>query len=154
MPNVITRDEYLEISSVPLSTPAWWITDLEQLYDGPPDRGEDLIIPGAAGVSTQPRRAHAARKVLTLIVDGVKDREGNLYANPITGVRTNLDYLKTNVTAPVDTGDGTRPAVLHLKDGSTRSEDIIVRSSLEPAARGKHTLLCRLEIIIPTGSFT
>lgn len=154
MPNVITRAEYLEISTVPLSTPAWWIKDLYQLYDGPEVRGEDLEIPGAAGVLTQPRRATATRKVLTLVVDGWKDREGNIYADPITGLRTNMDYLKTNVTAPVSTGNGTRPAVLHLKDGSTRSEDIIVVPPLDPVAAGKHTLICRLDIIIPLGSFT
>lgn len=154
MPNIITRDEYLEISTVPLATPAWRILDLSPLWDGPQVRGDDLLIPGTAGVLTQPRRATVTRKVLPIAIFGEQDWEGNVYADPFTGVRTNLDYLYTNVFAPVGTGDGTRAATHHLKSGATRTANIIVLSPLDVRPAGKHSLIGRLDILIPDGRFT
>lgn len=154
MPNIITRAEYLEIATVPLATPAWRILDLSSLWDGPEVRGDDLLIPGAAGVLTQPRRATVTRKVLPIAIFGEQDREGNVYPNPFTGVRTNLDYLYTNVFAPVSTGNGTRAAIHHLADGvTTRSANVIVLSPLDVRPAGKHSLIGRLDILIPTGRF-
>jgi hypothetical protein len=152
MPVVITADEYLEISSVPFATPAWRITDLTSLFDGPDVKGGDRDLPHGVAVA-YPRRATITVVDLPLVVFGASDQDGVAYADAREGLEANIAYLRANVVDPLTTGDGTRPAVLHQFSGATLSADVTVISPLRlsrftpVAARGV------LRLSIPTGAF-
>ena len=148
---VITRGSWLEISSVPLATPAWELADLTPLIDGPAVKGGDRDLPHGTAVP-YPRRPTITVADLPLSVFGDRDWEDVAYADIEVGFLTNLAYLRANVVDPLTTGDGTRPAVLHLPTGNL-SADVTVISplGLSPfdgvAARGV------LRLSIPTGAF-
>jgi hypothetical protein len=116
----ITSDEYLEIDGYPLATPAVRVTNLSVLWEPGDVRGEDRLIPGAAGVVAYPRRPTVTRKVLELLVFGDRDDEGVPHADTRQGLYDNVKKLNQMVTGPVSaSGDGTRDIVLHLPDGAT-----------------------------------
>lgn len=133
MPTVITQDEYVTIASVPLSTPAWELENLFELWQGPDTRGQDRILPGAAGVRPYRRRATVSRRSLQLAIFGDLNWEGTPYSDWRIGLQTNIDYLRTNVTDPNVTGDGTRQLDVHFADGDVRSASIHVEAfTLQP----------------------
>lgn len=104
---------YLDIDGVPLSTPAWEVTNLEAVASGPDVRGEPRILPGAFGA-----RANLLRPTVTLIslqlyIYGDRDPEGNVQPDGHEGVIANIDRLRSTVTDPVMTGRGTRTATWH-----------------------------------------
>lgn len=121
MPYVITADEYVSIGDVPLATPAWVLENLFELWQGPETRGQDRILPGAAGVRPYRRRATVTRRSLQLSIFGDVDWEGNANADWRVGLQENIDHLRANVTDPIVTGDGTRELDLHMPDGDVRS---------------------------------
>lgn len=150
MPYTITSDEYVEINSVPLHTPAWCVGNLWVLWSGPETRGSDRLIPGAAGVRPYKRRATVTRRLLELSIFGDRDWNDVQYDGYREGLRANIQHLKTNVTNPFTTGDGTRTAVLHLPDGSTATGSIhVVGFELGPL--GPAGALATMEISIPLG---
>lgn len=152
MPFIITSDEWLEIDGIPLATPAWIITDLSELMNGPDVRGEDQIIPGAPGVKPLPRHVHVSLRSLPMVIYGGYDWEGNPYSDGHEGVETNLAYLVENLLLPPGTADGTRAAVLHLWNGDIRTGDVHVISPLRTATElGPAGLRAILELSIPAG---
>lgn len=149
MPNVITRSTYLEINSVPLATPAWRILDLSLLY-GRAVRGEDRVMAGAAGARAYRRRRTLYSTTLPMLVEGRKDREGNVNGNIYSGLDTNIDYLLTNVVEPPSTA--TVAAVWH-RVGGNKTADIHVEG-FEPQAWGNGWVRFSLDISIPSGAWT
>lgn len=153
MPDVITATEYLEISSTPLATPAWRITDLTPLKEPPDQRGVDWLIPGTGGIKPLQRRNTVTVKRLPMFIYGGRDRTNAAITNGLDGLQDNIDALYTAIVAPVGSGDGTRAATWHLPDGSTtRTANVHV---LELRLNRVAPLLCRavLVISIPTGRF-
>lgn len=120
-------------------------------------RGKDRILPTAVGVIAYPRRVTATRRDFRLIVVGDVDRLGAPNTDPIAGLQANLEYLRTNVIAPVATTTGTRAAVLTMPSTATRSADIhvlgVVTQSYNLASCGA-IWIGTLQISIPSGRFT
>jgi len=142
----------LSIDGVGLFTPAWTVTSLASLYDDPDVRGGDRLIPGRTGVLPYRRRATATRHSLPFLVVGLVDDNGIVQSDPNAQLVTNLRYLKTNVTLPTNTGDGTRTAVLTMPDGTVVTEDIHViglHGDTLPGAMWAGML----ELSDPTGNF-
>ena len=151
MPTVITRDQYLEINSVPLATPAWRILDLSRLY-GLDVRGSDRLLPTAAGVRPLRRRITIRTVGLPLLVLGATDHEGTPNANLYEGLDDNIDYLMTNVIEPAATVAGTRAAVWHRANGNVTA-DVHVEG-LQPDTWGRGWVRFVLELSIPAGTWT
>ncbi len=155
MPYVITRDEWLEIDGIPLATPAWEITDLSELLNGPDVRGSDRVLPGVAGVVALRRRVTVSVRTLPMVIYGDRDWNGDSYEDGHDGVETNLAYLVDNLCIPTDTGDGTLPAVLYLIGGGVRTADVHVLSPIHTATElGPAGLRATLDLSIPAGYFS
>lgn len=120
MPYVITETEYVTIDGVPLSTTGWHLLNLQVLWQGPDTRGQDRIIPGAAGVRPYPRRATVSRRTLELVIWGDMDWNGAATSDWRAGLQNNVDHLRDNVADPTVSGDGTRLIVMHMAAGGTR----------------------------------
>lgn len=151
MPTVI-RDEYLEINSIPLATPAWEILDLSELLNGPDIRGADRRLPGVAGVIPNKRRVDVSVRSLPMLIYGDYDQEGDEYDNPHAGLVANLAYLRDNLLLPTGTGDGTLPATLHLLE-VTMTADVHVLSPLATGMLTGYEMRATLDISIPGGYF-
>lgn len=126
MPAVVTLTNYLEISSVPLATPAWVITDMSDAERSADQRGDDILVPHAAGVSPRQRRKTVTLRAFPITIFGGADHEGVAHSSEQAGVVANLDYLLANVVDPTGSGDGTRPAIWHRLDGSEKVADVHV----------------------------
>lgn len=117
------REGTLTVDGFSLTCPAWTITSDEEgrnglwslrtLFD---TRGENRVIPGAAGSIPYPRRWNESRRDLNLLVVGDVDRFGAPYADARLGLETNLAYLRTNVFATPITA--TRTAIISSFSGS------------------------------------
>lgn len=149
MAYVITEDEYLEINSVPLATPAWLLLDIDQMWNPADVRGTDLIIPGAVGVVALPRRKTVSNRSLTLVIFGDFTWEGTPVANVRVGLQNNLAHLKTNIVDPAS-GDGTRTAVLHLPSGATKTGPVHVEH-FSVVGQTRSGLGATLDLSLPLG---
>jgi hypothetical protein len=107
-----TWDGTLTIGAVSMHCPAWVVYDVHQLWAGPDERGEDVLIPGAAGRLAMPRRADKTVFMLPMEIDGSVSRSDVPYADFRDGYRRNLLWLRQNVTDPVSSGNGTRSVSL------------------------------------------
>lgn len=153
MPYVVTAAEYLEIDGVPLSTPAWVTSDMDDLWGSADVRGDDVVIPGAAGALAQPRRRTATKATVELQVMGDTDWEGGAYANPAAGLATNCAHLLA-LTDPPGTTDGTRTAILHFPTGApvaTKTGPVHVLR-LRLSRKSRDFAIGQLELSIPAGA--
>ena len=151
---VVNRTEYVEINSVPLATPAWWVQDPTPLLDRGPLRGADRIIPFTDGQQALQRRTDEFRVVLALYVTGAADQNGTLASNQRSQLTTNIDYLLTNVFTPNSSSPWTRTLNYHRADSTTKTAPCIVVPPFAPVVvnRGRGTMvLGALDIIIPAG---
>jgi hypothetical protein len=144
----------LTINSVAMFGAAWKIRNLQVLWLPAPQRGSDIVLPGAAGVLGRKRVNTAAPYFLELIINGSVDRTGAAGATPWATLRTNIEYLRTNVVEPTGSTDGTRSAVLTVPGGSTLTEPIHVLGleEVQTAPNGAW-MLAELEISVPSGRF-
>lgn len=125
-------------------------------------RGQDRILPSATGVIAYPRRMTATRHDLRLIVVGdVIGATSAPSADTRSGLRQNLEYLRTNVFAPVVSTSGTRAATLTVPGAAARTAAIHVLGvvtqtyNLTPASDGcgLSIWIGTLQISIPGGRF-
>lgn len=149
MPPVIPT-RYLEIGSVPLSIEgAWRILDYTPLLQGRPKRGDDRIVPGAAGRTGYDREYDEVTHRLRMDIFGWNDETGAAHPNKITGLEANVDYLNDNV---VD-GLTVKTATLHLpggnRTGSVYVEDLILGERKAPT-----WIRAALVVTIPAGRLT
>lgn len=147
-----TRYGSLTIDGVNMITSAWMVTSLAPLYDDPDVRGDDRLLPGVTGVRAYRRRATVTRASLPFLVTGFVDRFDAVVLNPYAQLDLNLLYLKTNVTLPTNTGNGTRTAVLTLPSGRTVTSDVHILGlvgDLDSGALWRGTI----EISDKTGAF-
>lgn len=147
-----TRMGTLTIGGVELvNSHAWTITDLKPLWEGPDVRGTDRLLPTAAGVIAYPRRATVSKRNLAMVIVGDTDWTGAPYSDDAVGLETNVMYLRAHVIDPTGTGDGTRPAVLTLPSGATRTGNVhVVGLTFGTQQQGK--TLATLAIEIPAGA--
>jgi hypothetical protein len=141
-----------------LASPAWDIPNLTKLWFEHQIRGENLLVPSAAGRRGYPRRVDEATHNLVLYVTGEVDQFGTKFPDPWHGLRHNLDTLWTNVFQPVQTGNGTRACLLELPNGAsvqTRSANV----QFEPLRAQNdiddpRLVAFTMTITIPAGRFT
>lgn len=159
MPPLVTRTEYLEINSVALSTPAYWLRSLVPLKEGPKTRGANRLVPAVKGRTAYKPYTDETRVLLPIVIVGQYDNSGAAIANPKDGLQDNIDYLLTNVVLTADAGgagtasDGTRSATWHLPDGSTTRTANVQVLGLDLAPLGKSSVQGALDIVIPAGRF-
>lgn len=151
---VITLPSYLEIASIPLATPAWVVLDLLPLLDGTDVRGSDRLLPGVNGVKPYRRRNTVSVRTLELVIFGDEDQEGEPYSNHMDGLELNILYLRDNLLAPEESGDGTVSAVLHLTGGSVLTADVHVLPPLKVRQVAYGMARGVLDISIPAGEFS
>lgn len=154
MAYLINSAEYVDIDGVPLQTPAWTLTNLEALWAGPATRGQDRVIPGAAGVRSYRRRPTVTRQALALVIFGEWDWAGTYNPNPRLGLEANVDHLRANVTDPILDNPGTRIATLHLPSGATRTGAITVEDFTLSADLGAFNVSAVIDISIAQGALT
>lgn len=142
----------LAIDETEMNCPAWDVLNVHDLWAGPPTRGEDRIVPGTSGRRSYRRRADAVTYSLEVVITGQVDPDGDPYADPVVGLLTNIDLLRSNVTDPTGVGDGTRPAVLTLPDLTTRNADVTVEG-MELGRLVRSERLATIDLTIPSGAF-
>lgn len=121
----VTRDVYAVLNSVPLATPAWQCTNPLELLKPAQRRGQDRVIPGAAGVRVKKRRAAPTRRQLQLVIWGAHKWDGTEHPSADVGVQRNLDHLTDNLWSA--TGAAVT-AVLYLPDSTSVTGSIHVES--------------------------
>jgi hypothetical protein len=147
----------LTIGSTSMNNPAWDITDLTPLWATVEVRGQDRIIPGAAGAIPYQRRLTVTRHDLQMLITGDVNASGTPFANPDEGLQSNLSTLYTNVIAPVGSGGGTRAATLTLPSGATRTADIHIIGFVRQqtfVSDSQAIMEATLQISIPEGRFS
>lgn len=154
MAYVITSPEWLEIDGVPLSTPAWETTDASDLWGSANVRGEDLIIPGAAGVRPYPRRPTVTPATVELAVVGDTAPDGTALAEPRAGLAANCALLEALVGPNGVDADGTRLAVLHYAAGgpATDRRGRVHVLRIRFARKGPNLATAQMELSMPAGA--
>lgn len=162
--NFSTVEGNLTLNGVPMKTHAWTCPDLTPLWMPTAIRGQDRIIPGAAGVIPHRRRKTVTVYSLDFRVAGISDMHGAIVtgAGSATGngpeefaqLEYNLNYLRQNVIDPRTTPnpDGTVPGVLTMPSGATRTANVHVLG-FTVNVRVSHILQGVLDISIPSGGF-
>lgn len=156
MAYVITSPEYVEIDGMPLSTPAWTTTQMDDLWGSPDVRGSDVLMPGAIGVRPHRRRPTVTPATIELAVVGDLAPDGTPYSSTRAGLATNCDLLRHLTGSDGVAEDGTRQATLHLAPGSpvtTRAGRVHVLR-LRIARNGDNLAVAQLELSIPAGALT
>lgn len=148
----IVLPEYLEVNNVPLATPAWLFPNVSELWGDADYRGSDRTVPLLAGDLPYPRRIAATSYSIEGYIFGEADWEGTVYGSQRQGLELNLAYLRENVSAAIDTGDGTVPAQL-IKPTTTAEADVHC-GPLKTKGYAPTALKATLRIQIPAGCFT
>jgi hypothetical protein len=146
----------LTISGVNMHTYGWNVLDVRDLWTVVAVRGQDRLVPGVSGLRAKRRRITATTHSLPMVISGLHTPAGIEVTDPdarIIQFQDNLDYLMTNVVAPVATTAGTRAASLTMPSGGTRTANIHVLS-ITPGTWTPAVLRCTLDISIPGGKFT
>lgn len=142
-------DEWLDLEGFHLATHAWWVESLAPLFNIQ-KRGQDRVIPGAAGMRAHTRRTTRLSVTLVLRVFGQTDEDGVANADSRVGLYENLRAIEDAILTDVA---GTRTATWHLPDGTTRTaechvEGFTVNEGAPTEAR------CALELSFPAGRWT
>ena len=72
------------------------------------------------------RRLTVTEHTLAMWIIGDTDRTGAPQSDAWDGLQANIEYLRTNVVDPTNTGDGTRAATLLMPNGATRTANVHV----------------------------
>lgn len=142
--------EYLEISGYPLANPAVRLLDLSPLWSLE-YRRTTVPMPYVSGTVPYPTRYAETGLSLPGKVFGFVTSMGVATAGYRAGLAVNLDELRAAVLAEVTTGDGTRPAIWHRGDGTTRTADVQVAGFTTSAAEVATELDFSLELVVPAG---
>jgi hypothetical protein len=145
----ITRTNYLEVNSVPLSTPAWWIVNLETEIVKRTTRGSNLLLAQATGRRRRRRYLDECVYQFEMRIRGMVKWDGTLHANASDGFIANAEQLTANL------GIASSSAVTATwhRTGSaskTASVDIV---HFECADLGHRDAKAILEIVAPAGLF-
>lgn len=153
----------LVIGSISMNRPAWGVFGdddgdgtLWSLLTNVEQRGEDRILPTVPGVIAYRRRNTVTAHELGLTVVGDVDETGAANADHTLGLFDNLDYIMSNVVAPVASATGTRAATWTPPGSSSLSANIhVLGLRMERQALGLNAIWeGRLLISIPGGTFS
>ena len=78
---------------VPLQSRITHWPDLDEMFDGPEYRGEDVTIPHVAGDVARKRTVKSKVVVLEGLIRGQYDILNDPYASAVAGLQSNLNYL-------------------------------------------------------------
>lgn len=146
---------YLEVNSVPLDTYAWRCLSYGPLFSGPAVRGDDLVMPGAAGRRPYPRIKDATVVSLSMHVYGWRDQAGAAITVPLVGLATHRDYLRANLGIGSLTGNGTVATTFH-RGGAPADQTgyVHVLAMADWENVGGREATFRLDLSIPAGELT
>lgn len=138
-----------------MDTPAWYVTDLTELWMPPAQRGSNVIIPHASGTRAYRRRITETEVALPMVISGAVDQDGMAWPNVLEGLRLNIEWLGENVVDPPLDGSATRAATLTSPDGLTTLTADVQVLALERGALhiGELVTQAVLHILIPAGRF-
>jgi hypothetical protein len=148
---LVTQTEYLSLGGVPLSTPAWELENLQDLWSGPPTRGTDIVMPGADGQRSYPRKVDAWRLTLNLAIWGDVSWDGTATADPRAGLWAAIQHLRANAFDPVATARGTRLIEMTTADGGTVAATCTVERFAIGAALTPWAVRATADIVVPEG---
>lgn len=151
MSYTINSPEYATLAGVPLQTPAWTHTNLWELWNGPPLRGADTIIPGADGARGHPRRVTSRKVALELVIVGDFDPEGNVQTDRRAGLWANVAALRA-IALPTTTGDGSVLMTLVPPTGPTLGARVIVEG-FEISGEGPYVARGAIDVTLLAGRF-
>jgi hypothetical protein len=151
MSYLVTQAEHLSIAGVPLSTPAWELENLQDLWSGPPTRGVDVVMPGADGVRSYPRKVDAWRVTLNLAIWGDVSWDGTANADPRAGLWNAIAHLRANAFDPVATARGTRLLELTTPAGATVAATVTVERFAVGSALTPFAVRATADIVVPEG---
>jgi hypothetical protein len=138
---------------IPMATPGWFHKTIAPLLDAADVRGEDRVIPHG-DVIDLPRRPTVSVRTLPMFFFGDKDIAGDDYANVRVGLRSNLEYLRSEFRTPDPPESGLRQAELHLAGGTVRYALVRVRLPFSLGAFGPTGCRGSLELEVwPPGEF-
>lgn len=155
MAYVVRFTHHLEIDGVPLSTPAWEHLDIHLLYSAPSVRGENRVMPGAAGRRALPWRPDETMRTLTLAIYGDKSWDGTTNADPVAGLWANIAHLQNFVVDnPLNAGS-TRTATIKQHAGPDLTATIQVRGfEIDEESYSPAAVSASMDIALISGSFT
>lgn len=148
----ITANEYLELDSVPLMTPAWFCNDFSELLNGPGVRGGDITAGSRPGQLARRRTLDARQAALSFVIYGHKDAEGNAHADLRAGLFENIDTFKSLLTPNMSTNSGTR-SLLIVTDEFSRVADVHVSPDIQLVPLGPGAARATVLVTIPDGVF-
>ena len=147
-------DHHLEIDGVPLSTPAWEHLNIQSLYSGPSVRGENRVMPGAAGRRALPWRADETNRTITLAIFGDQRWDGVDNADAVAGLWANVAHLTANVIASPATPDGTRTAILKRTGHADLTATIQVRGfEIDDSPYSPTAVAASIDLTLISGGF-
>lgn len=148
-PPPVDFPEYVEVDGFALSCPAWFVTDHSVLMDPADTVGASRILPGGRVISYREYVTETIKE-LPLVILGDTAPDGSPYANHRVGMLRNIDELSAALV-PSPTPSGTRLAIWHLPDGTTRSAR--VRPRLDLNDRQIHVMRAMVILTLPDGAF-
>jgi hypothetical protein len=145
---------HLEIDGVPLSTPAWEHQNIQTLYSGAGVRGENRVMPGAAGRRALPWRPDETMRTLTLAIFGDLSWDGPVNADAVAGLWANVAHLQTFIVDnPLNT-DSTRTAVIKRPGASDLVAKIQVRGfEIDDESYSPAAIAASMDIALLSGAF-
>lgn len=152
MADQITNTLYLSIGTVNFATPAFDISNIEILLDGPDVRGSDRLLPTAAGVKPYRRRATVSRRFLHLQIYGNAKRDGSATSSGIQGLIDNIALIR-QISDPTS-GNGTYIGTLHYPGTNIGTAALHVISPLQIKAESDWFARGVLTIELIDGAFT
>jgi hypothetical protein len=154
MAYTVNFTHHLEIDGVPLSTPAWEHLDIQALYSGAKVRGDNRVMPGAAGRRALPWRPDETMRTLTLAIFGDVSWDGSVNSDSVAGLWANIAHLQTFVVDnPLNAGS-TRTAVIKRIGATDLTATIQVRGFEIEESYGPSAVSASMEIALLSGRFT
>ncbi len=138
----------LTIGSTSMNNKAWASLNNFVLWPSPDRRGENLLIPGASGRITLPKRIDETGVTLECVVIGDCTSAGVAHASRSAGLSTNWMTIAGSLATVTDS---TTTASLVMPHGSTITGTVQV-VKVEPGETGVEGVLTfTVDLILPQG---
>lgn len=152
----VISDIYLEVNSIPLETYAWRTVEpaYDELLNTPALIGADLDMLRTRGVRAYPRRVTATVVSIPLLVIGSSDEDGDPTDDPMVGMMTHRDTLRSGLGIANDAADadrGTVTATFYRRSLASWQGPVTVLGLNDWTTLGGGDALVRLDLSIPGG---
>lgn len=132
------RAEYVSVDGVPLSTPAWEVESLEELYGSAETLGDFFSVPGLRGAIATRRQVGVKRVRIPVVIVGDVDSDGVPHSDVREGLLANRDeFVASFMDPPSVFSDGLRTFVHNLPGGVVRSGPCVVTGGMVPQRIGR-----------------